>query len=242
MAMADYWEDRRGATQRALLLADRSDPHLALAQRLSRDCGWLVDHVTGPLDTRDIGRYANASLVIATPAMLGRLEPGLSLHLLRQLKVILLVSRQRLLETADFAQLADGYLFYELLDSLLCDAVRLAGNGHCVCPAYIAPGFSLDDARAEKIAALSAAELAVLDRLAEGDPNLAIAEYLDLQEREVKYLVRSLLTKLHFANRTEAGVFAMRYREAVQTARAHSGASEAGPDGDSPEGRDGPRL
>ena len=242
MAMADFWEERRGATQRALLLADRSDPHLALAQHLSRDCGWLVDHLTGPLDTRDMARYANASLVVATPAMLGRLEPGLSLHLLRQLKVILLVSRERLLETADFAQLADGFLFYEVPDSLLCEALRLADNGQCICPPYIAPGFSLDDARAEKIAALSASELAVLDRLAEGDPNLAIAEQLGLQEREVKYLVRSLLTKLHFANRTEAGVFAMRYRESIHAAQAQGGGGEAGHDGDSAQGCEGPRL
>ena len=55
-----------------------------------------------------------------------------------------------------------------------------------------------------------------LDRLAEGDPNLDIARRLGMEEREVKYLVRSILTKLHFNNRTEAGVFALRFRESLR--------------------------
>mgnify|MGYP006424682103 CR=1 FL=1 len=213
--MVQVGDVRGGGTQRALLLADRTDPHLSLAQRLVQECGWLVDHMSGALDPRDLGRYTNAALIIATPASLARLEPGISLRLLRQTQVVLLVSRHRLLETADYAQLADGFLFYDTPESALCAAVDLACTGHTVCPPYLAPGFTLDSARLEKLEDMSPGELAVLDRLAEGDPNLDIARYLSLQEREVKYLVRSLLTKLHFANRTEAGVFALRFRAAV---------------------------
>ncbi len=204
------------APTRAILLADRSEAHVLLARHLSRDCGIATDHITGPIDPRDMTRFSNVSMLIATPASLGRIDPGVSLRLLRQIKVVLLVSRARLLEAADFAPWADGFLFHDDGVRRFCTAVNLALQAHALCPDYIGPGFTLDDARVEKLSEMSLAELKVLDRLAEGDPNLEIAQRLSQEEREVKYLVRSILTKLHFNNRTEAGVFALRFRNALQ--------------------------
>lgn len=218
--MANLGEPSKPAN-RALLLADRSESHVLLARHLTRECGIVTDHLTGPLDPRDMARFANLNMLIATPASLGRIDPGVSLRLLRQIKVVLLVSRSRLLEAADFAPWADGFLFHDDGVRRFCTAVSLAIQAHALCPDYIRPGFTLDDARVEKLSEMSQSELAVLERLAEGDPNLDIATSLGLEEREVKYLVRSILTKLHFSNRTEAGVFALRYRPVIQERRGH---------------------
>jgi DNA-binding NarL/FixJ family response regulator len=204
---------------RALLLADRSESHVLLARHLTRECGITTDHITGPIDPRDMNRFNNVGMLIATPASLSRIDPGVSLRLLRQIKVVLLVSRARLLEAADFAPWADGFLFHDDGVRRFCTAVSLSLQAHALCPDYIGPGFTLDDARVEKLGDMSASELEVLDRLAEGDPNLDIADRLGLEEREVKYLVRSILTKLHFNNRTEAGVFALRFRNALHARR-----------------------
>lgn len=205
-----------GAPMRALLLADRSEAHVLLARHLTRECGISTDHITGPIDPRDMSRFSNVSMLIATPASLGRIDPGVSLRLLRQIKVVLLVSRARLLEAADYAPWADGFLFHDDGVRRFCTAVWLSLQSHALCPDYIAQGFTLDDARVEKLTDMSAGELSVLDRLAEGDPNLDIARQLGMEEREVKYLVRSILTKLHFNNRTEAGVFALRFRDSLR--------------------------
>jgi hypothetical protein len=61
--------------------------------------------------------------------------------------------------------------------------------------------------------------------LGQGLNNRTIAENLSLSEAVIKSMVRSVLAKLHFRNRTEAGVFAARQHAAL--APAHTGAVAA---------------
>mgnify|MGYP006424901259 CR=1 FL=1 len=206
-----------GAPTRVLLLADRSDMHLRLAQDLHKQCGIVVtEHRTEPIHPADVDRLAHAPMLIATPASLKRLHSGVSLHLLRRTRMILLLTRERLLAAADYAPWADGFLFCDDGIRHICTAVQLAHQGHTLCPDYIGAGFTLDEARVQKLPDMSRTELDVLDCLAEGAPNMDIASQLGIPENEAKYTVRSILTKLRHSNRTEAGVFALRFHDAIQ--------------------------
>jgi two-component system, NarL family, response regulator LiaR len=57
---------------------------------------------------------------------------------------------------------------------------------------------------------LTGRELAVLELLAQGLPNIAIAEQLTLSEWTVRTHISNILSKLHLANRTQAALYALR--------------------------------
>lgn len=63
---------------------------------------------------------------------------------------------------------------------------------------------------------LSPAEMRILQSLGNGASNRTISEAVGQSEAIVKSLVRSLMVKLHFRNRTEAGVFAFRARADIE--------------------------
>jgi two-component system, NarL family, response regulator DevR len=65
----------------------------------------------------------------------------------------------------------------------------------------------------ERLAALTAQERRILDRIAEGRTNRQIGEELFLAEKTVKNYVSNLLAKLGMERRTEAAVFAARLAE-----------------------------
>jgi DNA-binding NarL/FixJ family response regulator len=62
-------------------------------------------------------------------------------------------------------------------------------------------------------------EFQTLLLLGQGLNNRTIADQLDLSEAVIKSMVRSVLSKLHFRNRTEAGVFAARQQPSLEQAR-----------------------
>ena len=210
------FEDATAVPTRVLLLADRSEIHLCVAKDLRRQCGIVTEHITEPIHSADVDRLAQAHMLIVTPASLQRLHSGVSLHLLRRTPVVLLLTRERLLAAADYAPWVDGFVFCDDGTRHICTAVRLAHQGHTLCPGYIGAGFTLDEARVQELPNMSRTELDVLDCLAEGTPNLDIASQLGIPENEAKYTVRSILAKLRHSNRTEAGVFARRFHDAIQ--------------------------
>jgi DNA-binding NarL/FixJ family response regulator len=61
-----------------------------------------------------------------------------------------------------------------------------------------------DDAELEVVEALTPREVQVLELLAEGLPNKAIADRLTISDQTVKFHVSSISTKLGAANRTDA--------------------------------------
>ena len=57
---------------------------------------------------------------------------------------------------------------------------------------------------------LTERELEILRLVAQGLPNLEIAEQLVVSERTVRTHVSNILGKLHLANRTQAALYALR--------------------------------
>ncbi|MEV6718940.1 response regulator transcription factor [Lentzea sp. NPDC051208] len=116
---------------------------------------------------------------------------------------------------------ASGYMLKEVSGNDLVAAVRtLAAGGsllHAGVTATVLQRLRGGPEEDPRYAALSPQERRILDLIAEGMTNRQIANRLFLAEKTVKNYVSSLLHKLGFDRRTEAGVYAARRR------RAHPG-------------------
>lgn len=108
---------------------------------------------------------------------------------------------------------ASGYLLKEIRGPELVSAVRRVAAGQSLIdPALTAT--VMDRLRGhredERLAKLSPQERRILDLIAEGKTNRQIGGELYLAEKTVKNYVSNLLTKMGFARRTEAAVYATR--------------------------------
>ena len=117
---------------------------------------------------------------------------------------------------------ASGYMLKEVSGNDLVAAVRTLATGgsllHAGVTATVLQRLRGGPEEDPRYAALSPQERRILDLIAEGMTNRQIANRLFLAEKTVKNYVSSLLHKLGFDRRTEAGVYAARRR------RTHPGA------------------
>jgi two-component system nitrate/nitrite response regulator NarL len=106
------------------------------------------------------------------------------------------------------------------------DAVQRAVRGETV----VAPAMTLKlvnllqgggqgAARDNALKQLTAREREILDHLAQGMSNKAIARALDISHDTVKLHVRHILAKLNLTSRVEAAVFAVEHKSAAQGRR-----------------------
>ncbi|HEX7305661.1 response regulator transcription factor [Lentzea sp.] len=117
---------------------------------------------------------------------------------------------------------ASGYMLKEVSGNDLVAAVRTLASGgsllHAGVTATVLQRLRGGPEEDPRYATLSPQERRILDLIAEGMTNRQIANRLFLAEKTVKNYVSSLLHKLGFDRRTEAGVYAARRR------RTHPGA------------------
>ena len=128
----------------------------------------------------------------------------------RRARVIVALTSDRLLEAAGTLHLADSWLFTDLSLQHLPDVIQLSRSGYTLMPPELGATFGLDELRLNLVRRLNPSELRVLEELSLGRRNRDIARALGVSEAQAKSLVRSVLGKLHFRNRTEAGVFMAR--------------------------------
>jgi two-component system response regulator DevR len=108
---------------------------------------------------------------------------------------------------------ASGYLLKEIRGPELVASVRRVAAGQSLIdPALTANVMERLRGHQEdqRIAKLSPQERRILDLIAEGKTNRQIGAELYLAEKTVKNYVSNLLTKMGFARRTEAAVYATR--------------------------------
>ena len=125
---------------------------------------------------------------------------------------------------------AQGYLLKDMEPDELVDAVRRALRGETV----VAPAMTLKlvgllnpkrgaAARDDLLKELTPREREILNHLAQGMSNKAIARALDISHETVKLHVRRILAKLKFSSRVEAAVFAVEQRVAADRRRDDAG-------------------
>lgn len=114
-----------------------------------------------------------------------------------------------------------GYLLKDMEPEDVVNAIRAAARGELV----VAPALTLKLAqllhaggrhndRQGLLASLTERERQILDHLARGESNKAIARALDISHDTVKLHVRHILAKLNLNSRVEAAVFAVEARTA----------------------------
>lgn len=117
-----------------------------------------------------------------------------------------------------FAVGASGYLLESISRDALRESLRLVDAGEKVFPSELAlqfPAITAKAAIAEGVvrilpeAALSSREFEILQCLANGQSNKAIANNLAIAEATVKVHVKRILRKAHATNRTQAALWAI---------------------------------
>ena len=107
-----------------------------------------------------------------------------------------------------------GYLLKDASPQEILDAIREVHRGEPSMPPVIAHKLMSELQRTSNLPLtedpLTERELEILKLVAQGLPNLEIAERLVISERTVRTHVSNILAKLHLANRTQAALYALR--------------------------------
>ncbi len=107
---------------------------------------------------------------------------------------------------------ASGYVLKQIKGSDLVSAVRRVAAGESLLdPALtrqVMERLRGENAEDERLARLTVQERNILELIADGKTNRQIADDLFLAEKTVKNYVSNLLSKMGFARRTEAAVYA----------------------------------
>lgn len=138
----------------------------------------------------------------------------------RRARVIIALSSDRLLEAASTLHLADAWLFTDMVLDQVAMLVGLSDSGYTIVPSRVGNDFGLDNLRRQLMHKLDVAERQVLQQLGVGNSNRDISEHLAISEPQTKAIVRNILSKLHFRNRTEAAVFMSRRQSEERTVAA----------------------
>jgi DNA-binding NarL/FixJ family response regulator len=112
---------------------------------------------------------------------------------------------------------ASGYVLKQIKGGDLVSAVRRVAAGESLLDPSLTKqvmerlrGENVED---ERLARLTTQERNILELIADGKTNRQIADELYLAEKTVKNYVSNLLSKMGFARRTEAAVYAARLAE-----------------------------
>jgi two-component system, NarL family, nitrate/nitrite response regulator NarL len=146
-------------------------------------------------------------------------EPMVYLRLSRRSRIVVVLSSRELLDAAHILAFADAWVFEDINVGRINELLELGLEGHCLMPKQFLSRLGVDEIRLTLLPRLSEQEFETLRLLGQGLNNRTIAGNLGLSEAIIKSMVRSVLSKLHFRNRTEAGVFAARQETALETAR-----------------------
>ena len=107
-----------------------------------------------------------------------------------------------------------GYLLKDATPDEILAAIRDVAGGHASMAPVIAHKLMSELQRTSNQPPtedpLTERELEILKLVAQGLPNLEIAERLVVSERTVRTHVSNILSKLHLANRTQAALYALR--------------------------------
>jgi two-component system nitrate/nitrite response regulator NarL len=211
---------------RIVLIDDHALCRRGLAELLEHRAGMKVVGVTGnPDEAVQLLREHEPDLVVMDLRM--PLMDGLSL--LRRLRdegcdtpaLILTVSDAEEDMAGALRAGVRGYLLKDMEPDDIVEAIQRAAKGELV----VAPAMTMklaqmlqsahkSQTREGLFSTLTEREREILEHLARGESNKAIARALDISHDTVKLHVRHILSKLNLTSRVEAAVFAVEHKAA----------------------------
>ncbi len=126
----------------------------------------------------------------------------------RHTRVLLALPESKCAMLGELPRRADGLILLGEGLKYLEESLKLAEDGYSIMPTNRQGSGANGAGYLEALGRLSESERAILQLLAAGDSNRAIAETLEESEARVKSMVRAILIKLECRNRTEAAVLA----------------------------------
>jgi DNA-binding NarL/FixJ family response regulator len=219
-AVGEQTRKGHGRRTRILVSVAPADEREALVSALAHFPQFDVRVISG-LDYAEISDAHHTDYLIVwfeTIQKLRETDANAFVKLSRHARVIVALNSDRLLEAASALHLADAWLFTDLVLHQIGRLVGLSGSGYTIVPSGVGNDFGLDNLRLRLLEKLDEEERKVLDELGVGNSNRDIALRLKISEPQTKALVRNILGKLHFRNRTEAAVFIARRRNDIQRA------------------------
>jgi DNA-binding NarL/FixJ family response regulator len=146
--------------------------------------------------------------------------------LMRASGAIVLIARSReMSRIRDLGHMIDGLLLVDTGLGLFADSLALAKTEHSLVPPGLLADARSAPSRGGLIDQLAEDERRVLELLALGKTNREIGETIGVSDAVAKLVVRRLLAKLGYQNRTEAAVAAVLHQGKV---RQGDDAAEAG--------------
>ncbi|MDZ7713519.1 MAG: LuxR C-terminal-related transcriptional regulator [Rhodovibrio sp.] len=147
----------------------------------------------------------------------------------RRAVILGLLERSELLSASEFLVRADGFLFADGQGDHAFDVIACAMVGYCAMPGDLGRGNPFSRQRLQRARALGALDMQdILRMLGRGWSNREIALEIGISEARVKAALRALLHKLSLANRTEAAVFYVYNRGALEANVPTDGAERPG--------------
>lgn len=219
---------------RIFLVDDHSLCRSGLTELLEGRGGMKVTGATGqPEQVLPMLREQQADLLVLDL----RLAQSDGLSLLRQLRaegcdipvVILTMSAAEDDLAAALRAGVKGYLLKDMEPEAVIESIARAARGELVVAPVMATklaqmwqGGQKGSLKRDLVATLTEREREVLEQVALGKSNKAIAQALDISHNTVKLHVRHIMAKLDLNSRVEAAVFAFEHRNAVESAGAGS--------------------
>lgn len=213
---------------RVILVDDHTLFRKGLAELIDGRAGIELVGAAGSVDEALALVHARAPDVVVTDL---HMPPHGGLALLRRLQqdgwkgvsLVLTVSDSEEDLAAALAAGTRGYLLKDMEPEDVVDAIRRAARGETVvAPAMTLKLVNLLQPRRESagrenlLGQLTARELEILEHLASGRSNKAIARALEISHDTVKLHVRHILAKLNLSSRVEAAVFAVETRVEIE--------------------------
>jgi len=190
------------------LVAEGSTPELQLQRFMAEEHGIQLKRANRladlPIHNSENGKL---NVVIVWHSKLSEMEYADLLRISRRATIVVALRRDDLLQATNLLSLVDAWLFVDEQLPLTAEVARLSMDGYCLVPPFMTSNFTVTELRLQLLSSLTEVEQNVLAQLGEGKSNRSIATELSMSEANVKYIVRSLLSKLQLRNRTEAAVF-----------------------------------
>ena len=168
-----------------------------------------------PLDSARINLYGRRPSVVLFDyddyVRRSELHPAELDRTRREASILVMIQSPALLDVAHGDTMVDGWVLMDVDGVAMREQIALGSEGHSVVPKALLSPQGADEIRVRLLPRLTETEHEVLSLMGFGLTNSEIGERLGVGEKTIAGISRNVRLKMHFPNRTVAGVFAARH-------------------------------